>query len=130
MKAICTPKNGEEATAMAYTILEYLKGSRKAHVNNNTIYITEKMRQFYTWGARAYTIIASECGCYGLQFKVSGLLFKGRVRVYYNPYTDYFDVEFLRPTKNEVVKHFEDVDFMQLHNICHQTIERTDDMEV
>lgn len=70
------------------------------------------MRQYFTCGAHAHALIGSKCGCYGLQFKVNGLLFKGRAR------------------KEELVKSFEDIDFLQLHNVCHRNIERTDDVEV
>lgn len=130
MKEICAPKNHNEASEMGILILSYLKGNIEPTINNGVIQITEKLRQFFTWGACNYMLIGSKCGCYGLQFNVSGLLFKGRIRIYYNPSSDYFDVELLRPRKEEVVKSFIDVDFMQLHNICHQNIERKDDIEV
>jgi hypothetical protein len=61
---------------------------------------------------------------------VSGLLFKGRVRIYYNRASDYFDVELLRARKDELVWGSEDIDCSQLHNVLHQHIERTDDVEV
>ena len=67
--------------------------------------------------------------CYGVQFNVSGLLHKGRVRIYYNRGSDYFDIELLRARKDEVVYECEDLDFTQLHNVLHQHIERTDDPE-
>ena len=75
-------------------------------------------------------LIGSTDGCYGLQFKVTGLKHRGRVRIYYNPASDYFDVEFIRARKEELVEGFEDIDFEQLHNVCHRHIERTDDPEV
>lgn len=91
--------------------------------------MTEKNRQFYTWGANRYRYIRSVCGCYGMQFRVSGLKFKGRVRIWYNPCSDYFDIEFVRAIKEEVVKSIEDICFDELHNICHKFIERDDDIE-
>ena len=91
---------------------------------------TEKTRQFCTWGAKAFKFMTSTDGARGLQFSVSGLIHKGRVRVWYNPNSYYFDVELLRARKDEVVEEFEDLDFEQLHNVLHQHIERTDDPEV
>lgn len=130
MKKMCAPENQAYAMQTAETILKYLKGEQKPIQKNGQILITERLRQFMTWGAHAFLIIGSKCGCYGIQFHVSGLQFKGRVRIYYNIATDYFDVEFLQPRKDNVFKSFEDIDFMQLHNLCHQVIERTDDPEV
>ena len=89
--------------------------------------MTERNRQFYTWGATSFGYIRSKCGCYGIQFKVSGLKFRGRVRVWYNPSSDYFDIEFVRAIKNELVSSFEDIDLSQLHDVCHRFIEREDD---
>ena len=91
--------------------------------------MSEKNRQFYTWGAHQFRYIHSVCGCYGIQFRVSGLKFRGRVRVWYNPASDYFDVEFVRAIKDEVVKSIEDICFDMLHDICHKFIERDDDIE-
>ena len=94
------------------------------------ILMSERARQFFTWGANDYRYIKSVCGCYGLGFQVSGLKFKGRVRIWYNPSSDYFDVEFLRTLKDEVVESYEDIDLTQLHNVLHRFIEREDDPEV
>ena len=113
---------------MAEYILKLVRGDVKT--KGNMMLMTERNRQFFTWGARTFRYIKSELGCYGLQFIVNGLKFKGRVRIWYNPMTDYFDVEFLKQIKDELVHEVEDIDFVQLHNICHQFIEREDDPEV
>ena len=104
------------------TIMLYLRGKNVA--------FSERARQFWTWGAKSFRYVIAKDGCYGIQFKVSGMLHKGRVRVYYNPGSDYFDVELLRAIKDEVVWGCEDLDFEQLHNVLHQHIERKDDPEV
>lgn len=106
------------------TIMSYIKGQ------GNMLVMSERCRQYFTWGANNFKYICSEDGCYGIQFKVSGMLHKGRVRIYYNPSSDYFDVELLRAIKDEVVYECEDLDFVQLHNVLHKHIERTDDQEV
>ena len=107
------------------TIMLYIKG-------NGTIFaMTERARQYFTWGANNFKYIAADNGyCYGIQFNVNGLLHKGRVRIYYNSASDYFDIELLKPIKDELVWECEDLDFEQLHNVLHQHIERTDDVEV
>ena len=115
MKKIAAPSDVNACKETAQYILILLKG--------NT-------RQFWTWGAKSFMLIGSTDGCYGLQFAVSGLKHRGRVRIYYNPASDYFDVEFIRARKEELVEGFEDIDFEQLHNVCHRHIERTDDPEV
>ena len=117
------PTNAELKN-MFNTIMSYIKG------NGSIFAMTEKARQFYTWGANNYKFIVDDSGlCYGIQFNVSGLLHKGRVRIYYNRGSDYFDIELLRARKDEVVYECEDLDFTQLHNVLHQHIERTDDPE-
>ena len=123
MKQVTSRFHARECKEMGQYILSLLKG-------NVTKYLTERTRQFWTWGARKFAIVASTDGCYGLQFHTTGLKHKGRVRVYYNPASDLFDVEFLRPRKDEVVHHVEDVDLTALHNVCHRFIERDDDEEV
>ena len=116
-----------ELMSMYNTIMLYLRGECK----NPFLGLTERARQFFTWGVKNPKLICAENGlCYGVQFNVSGLLHKGRVRVYYNRASDYFDIELLRARKDEVVFECEDLDFTQLHNVLHQHIERTDDMEV
>ena len=109
------------------TIMSYIKGE------GNIFAMTERCRQYFTWGVNPSSIkyiVADNGYCYGIQFKVSGLLHKGRVRIYYNSATDYFDVELLRERKDELVWGCEDIDCFQLHNVLHQHIERTDDVEV
>ena len=113
-----------ELKEMGSLILSYIKGYCTLYA------MSEKARQFFTWGANNYKYIYSTDGCYGIQFNVSGLIHKGRVRIYYNIGSDYFDVELLRARKDEVVWSCEDVDCFQLHNVLHQHIERTDDAEV
>lgn len=117
------PSNAE-LVQMYKTIMSYIKGE------GNIFAMTERCRQYYTWGATSFKYIVSEDGCYGIQFKVSGMLHRGRVRIYYNIGSDYFDVELLRAIKDELVWGCDDIDFTQLHNILHQHIERTDDEEV
>ena len=122
--------NTDVCKQTAEYILALLKGSTAPKIINGTTCISEKFRQFCTWGAKSFMLIYSTDDCYGLQFAVSGLKHRGRVRIYYNPASDYFDVEFIRARKNELVEGFEDIDFEQLHNVCHRHIERTDDPEV
>lgn len=91
---------------------------------------TEKTRQYFTWGVRSLKYMVATDGLhYGLQMSVGGLKFKGRVRVWYNRASDYFDIEFVN-LRGRVVEELEDIDCFQLHNILHQRIERTDDPEV
>ena len=122
--------NTDVCKQTAEYILTLLKGSTAPKIINGTTCISEKFRQFCTWGAKSFMLIYSTDDCYGLQFAVSGLKHRGRVRIYYNPSSDYFDVEFIRARKEELVEGFEDIDFEQLHNVCHRHIERTDDPEV
>jgi len=125
MKEICHKyPSMKELKNMGNTILTYIRG------NCGLFAMTEKARQFYTWGANNFKYISATDGCYGIQFNVSGMLHKGRVRIYYNRGTDYFDVELLRARKDELVWGCEDLDFEQLHNVLHRHIERTDDVEV
>ena len=109
---------------MYNTIMSYIKGK------GNMFAMSERCRQYFTWGANAFKYIVSEDGCYGIQFKVTGLLHRGRVRIYYNPSRDYCDLELLRAIMYEMVWVAEYIDFTQLHNLLHQHIERTDDVEV
>lgn len=122
--------NTDVCKQTAEYILTLLKGSTAPKIINGTTCISEKFRQFCTWGAKSFMLIYSTDDCYGLQFAVSGLKHRGRVRIYYNPASDYFDVEFIRARNEELVEGFEDIDFEQLHNVCHRHIERTDDPEV
>jgi hypothetical protein len=124
MKTISTTYPDKEILKeTANTIMTYLHG-------NCTDVLTEMRRQYMCWGAKSFYYIASEDGCYGIQFKVSGLKHKGRVRIYYNPGSDYFDVELIQAQKNEEVWSCDDLDFTQLHNVLHQHIERDDDPEI
>lgn len=120
----------DEAREMAAYIVGLLKGNRGIESDGSGIVLTEKLRQFFCWGVKTFYIIVATDGCVGVQFKVSGLKHRGRVRIWYNYVTDYFDVEFLRALKDVVVKEYEDIDFEQLHNVCHKFIERDDDVEV
>lgn len=130
MKKITAPSDVSVCKEMAQYILTLLKGSTAPKAINGTTCISERLRQFWTWGAKSFMLIGSTDGCYGIQFSVSGLKHRGRVRIYYNPASDYFDVELLRARKDELVWGCEDLDFEQLHNVLHQHIERTDDPEV
>ena len=130
MKKIAAPSDHDACKEMAQYILKLLKGSAAPKTINGKTYMTEKLRQFWTWGAKSFMLIGSTDGCYGLQFAVKGLKHRGRVRIYYNLASDYFDVEFIKARKEELVEGFEDIGFEQLHNICHRHIERTDDPEV
>ena len=109
------------------TIMSYIRGNKVSLLG-----MSERARQYFTWGAKSFKYIVEKNNklCYGIQFSVTGLLFRGRVRIYYNRATDYFDVELVRARKEELVWGAEDVDCIQLHNILHQHIERTDDEEV
>jgi hypothetical protein len=110
---------------MYKTIMRYIQGGGDIFTT-----MSEKCRQYYTWGAHAFKYIVSDDGCYGIQFQVKGFLHRGRVRIYYNIGSDYFDVELLRARKDELVWGCEDLDFEQLHNVLHRHIERIDDPEV
>ena len=125
MKEIAIVTDKQRVDDMCQYILTLLRGE-----NPSLFAMTERFRQYCTWGARNFYRIASKCGCYGLQFNVSGLLFRGRVRVWYNPASDYFDVELLRARKDICAWSCDDLDFEQLHNVLHKHIERTDDPEV
>jgi hypothetical protein len=132
MKKTTTPmaNNRNEYVRMANYILSILRGTNGVKVQGNTFLVSERTRQFWTWGATSFKYICAADGCYGIQFNVTGLKHRGRVRVYYNRATDYFDVEFLRARKEEMIYGVEDIDLEQLHNVCHRFIEREDDMEV
>jgi hypothetical protein len=118
------PTNAE-LKSMYNTIMTYIRGKYTPFA------MSERARQYFTWGANAFKFIVDESGlCYGIQFKVTGMLHRGRVRIYYNRATDYFDIELLRAIKDEVVFECKDLDFTQLHNVLHQHIERVDDPEV
>ena len=116
--------------------------------------MSERTRQFFTWGAHNYAYFATEKNNVGLQFEVNGLKFKGLVRVIYCYATDYFNVEFIKISRVNIlkdmnrklglspnmlkcyeqkltcIKEIEDLDFTQIHNVLHKFIEREDDPEV
>lgn len=153
MEKIRLPKGENEVMEckrMANYILEIL--GNKTNISKG---MSERTRQFFTWGSHNYAYFATENNNnVGLQFEVTGLKFKGLVRVIYNYGTDYFDVEFIKlkkvnilkdmnkslglpsntlkcyETKQTLVKRIEDLDFQELHNILHKFIERDDDPEV
>ena len=79
------------------------------------------LANYSSWGANKHKVIIAEDSSIGLQFTVSGLLFKGIVRVWYNYGSDYFDIELIKGQKS--VKEFEDIDFESLHNLIHRNIE-------
>lgn len=120
------PTKGE-LDNMYKTIMSYIRGNKVSLLG-----MSERARQYFTWGAKSFKYIVEKNNklCYGIQFSVTGLLFRGRVRIYYNRATDYFDVELLKARKDELVWGSEDIDCFQLHNVLHQHIERTDDVEV
>ena len=116
-----------EMENMYKTIMSYIRGNKLGFSA-----MSERARQYFTWGAKSFKYIVEKNNklCYGIQFSVTGLLFRGRVRIYYNRASDYFDVELVRARKEELVWGAEGIDFESLHNILHQHIERTDDEEV
>lgn len=134
MKQIRSFKNAEEAKEaanMSQYILNILKGSKpQPFMQNGHLMMTERLRQFWTWGAHSFKYIAATDGCVGLQMLVSGMKHRGRVRVYYNYGTDTFDVELIRARKDETVKEFADVYLDELQRILHENIERDDDMKL
>ena len=120
-----------EAREMASYIIGLLKGSGSIESDGSGMFtMTEKLRQFFCWGAKAFYFIVATDGSVGVQFKVSGLKHRGRVRIWYNASTDYFDVEFLKARMDVAVQEYDEIDFEQLHNVCHKFIEREDDVEV
>ena len=122
-------ENTEEAKENAKTILTYLTGQENFNPSAFPTQLTECLRQYYTWGANKFMLLLSDEGNTGLQFNVTGMKFRGRVRVWYDAGVDYFRVEFLKARKLDCVQMYDDLDFTQLHNVLHQFIERTDDKE-
>ncbi len=118
----------EELTQNAQTIMFYLCGNVQA--NANMLRMTERNRQFFTWGASNFGFIESTDGCYGLQFSTNGLKHKGIVRVWYNPASDLYDLELLTYDGKTCVYEEEDLEYEQIHNTCHEHIEREDDVKV
>ncbi len=152
MEKVRLPKGQEieEAQKMSSYILDLLGYKKKITL----LGMNEKTRQFFTWGCCKYACFATEKNNIGLQFNVSGLKFKGLVRVIYCYATDYFNIELIKVSRinvlkelnrklglkpNEMklyqekltcVKEVKDIDFESLHNILHRLIEREDDPEV
>lgn len=119
-------RSNAELNQMYQTIMLYLRGE----CANPLARLTERARQYFTWGAKKFYSIQSKDGSYGIQFSVTGIKHRGRVRVWYNPGMDLFDVELLKARTDVVVYDCEGLDCFQLHNVLHRHIERTDDPEV
>lgn len=129
MRRLVNRRVSTEQQQIGGYIMQLLSGGSVKH-SSGLIMMTEKQRQYFTWGVRNIRLITASDGCFGVEFAVKGLIFQGRVRIYYNIGTDYFDIEFVRARKDECVKEITDVSFDELHNICHCSIERTDDPAV
>lgn len=114
-----------EAKRMAKYILTLLSGTETPqkdffiHLQSGRMPII--LANYSSWGANKHKVIIAEDSSIGLQFTVSGLLFKGIVRVWYNYGSDYFDIELIKGVKS--VKEFEDIDFENLHYLIHRNIE-------
>lgn len=124
-------EEAKEAKDMANYILTVLRGSKpQPFMQNGQLMMTERLQQFWTWGAHNFVAIAATDGSVGLQMNVTGLKHRGRVRVYYNYGTDTFDVEFVRARKEETVSEFSDVYVDELQSLLHSKIERDDDIKL
>ena len=114
-----------EAKGMAKYILTLLSGTETPQNDFFRHLISGRMpiilANYSSWGANKHKIIIAEDSSIGLQFNVSGLLFKGIVRVWYNYGSDYFDIELIKGGKS--VKEFEDIDLENLHYLIHRNIE-------
>ena len=113
----------ERAIDMCNYILALLTDRPK--IVGNRIQLTEKTRQFMTWGAKDLRPIANTDGEVGLEMCVSGLIHKGKVRVWYT-FSDLFDVELINDA-GEIVSEQKDYYLDELHDRLHCAIERTDD---
>lgn len=153
METVRMPK-GQSEISESKKIAAYILEILGYKPNINLLKMSEKTRQFFTWGACKFACFATEKGNVGLQFKVSGFKFKGLVRIIYSYGTDYFNVELFKIKRINILKDFnkklglspnmlksyeeqlilvkeiEDLDFTQLHNVLHKFIERDDDPEV
>lgn len=76
----------------------------------------------WSWGAEKFYALEN-----GLQFKVSGFIFKGNVRVLYNEGSDTFEVQLIK--KGEIVKTIEDVYIENLVDVIDQNVEKTENYE-
>ena len=79
-----------EAKRMAKYILTLLSGTETpqkdffSHLQSGRMPII--LANYSSWGANRHKVIIAEDSSIGLQFTVSGLLFKGIVRVWYKKY--------------------------------------------
>ena len=114
-----------EANNMAKYILRLISGSDDPTRDFIKFLPTGKMPikllNYGSWGTNTLKVICATDSSVGLEMRVSGLLFKGILRIWYNYGTDWFDIEFIKNGK--CVKTIEDVDFENIHNIIHTTIE-------
>ena len=123
-RTLCSiSKDKERAIDMCNYILSLL--TDKPKINGHLIQLTERTRQFMTWGATDLQPIANTDGEVGLEMSVSGLIHKGKVRVWYT-FSDLFDVELINKD-GEVVNEQKDLYCDELHDRMHCAIERTDD---
>lgn len=123
-RTLCSiSEDKERAIDMCNYILSLL--TDKPKVNGHMVQLTEKTRQFMTWGATDIQPIANTDGEVGVEFSVSGMIHKGKVRVWYT-FSDLFDVELIN-TNGEVVNEQKDLYCDELHDVLHRAIERTDD---
>lgn len=123
-RTLCSiSEDKERAIDMCNYILSLL--TDKPKVDGHKIMLTEKTRQFFTWGATDIQPIANTDGEVGVEFSVSGMIHKGKVRVWYT-FADLFDVELIN-TAGELVDEKKDHFCDELHDVLHCAIERTDD---
>lgn len=123
-RTLCSiSEDKKRAIDMSNYILSLL--TDKPKVNGRMVQLTEKTRQFMTWGATDLQPIANTDGEVGLELSVSGLIHKGKVRVWYT-FSDLFDVELINK-EGEIVSEQKDLYFDELHDRMHCAIERTDD---
>ena len=113
----------ERAIDMSNYILSLL--TDKPKIEGHRIRMTEKTRQFFTWGAKDIQPIANTDGEVGIEMSVSGLKHRGKVRVWYT-FSDLFDVEYIN-TAGEIASEQKDLYLDELHDRLHCAIERDDD---
>lgn len=135
IKCATNMKEQLKALEMADYILDILRGTKKPVVeetepNMFTIHVTERQRQFGTWGGFGYRAIMATDNNVGLQFRVTGFKFHGLIRIWYNQGLDLFDIEFLRPIRKTLVKEMKEISIEDLHRILHHAIERDDDIDL
>lgn len=135
IKCATNMKEQLKALEMADYILDILRGTKKPVVeetepNMFTIHVTERQRQFGTWGGFGYRAIMATDNNVSLQFRVTGFKFRGLIRIWYNQGLDLFDIEFLRPIRKTLVKEMKEISIEDLHRILHHAIERDDDIDL